>query len=152
MGGGAGVEYYFGYKFAENDLVCEDWRSRDQSWDYCRIALEFFRDNNIPVHEMEPMDELVGNLKHDNSRYCLVKPGELYLVYLPFGEKSELDLSNADGFFKVDWLNPRTGEMTKSDVTVAAGSKVVVSAPESSKEDWLVVIRKKKPEFKDRVD
>lgn len=24
MGGGAGVEYYFGYQFAENDLKCED--------------------------------------------------------------------------------------------------------------------------------
>ena len=42
MAGGAGVEYYFGYKFPENDLLCEDWRSRDQSWDYCRICLEFF--------------------------------------------------------------------------------------------------------------
>ena len=26
MGGGAGVEYYFGYQLAENDLVAEDWR------------------------------------------------------------------------------------------------------------------------------
>lgn len=31
MGGGAGIEYYFGYKLPENDLVAEDWRSRDQS-------------------------------------------------------------------------------------------------------------------------
>ncbi len=95
MGGGAGVEYYFGYKFAENDLVCEDWRSRDQSWDYCRIALDFFRDNDLPIHEMEPLDELVGNVKHDNSRYCFAKPGEVHLVYLPFGDRTEFDLSNA---------------------------------------------------------
>jgi hypothetical protein len=25
MAGGAGVEYYFGYKLPQNDLVCEDW-------------------------------------------------------------------------------------------------------------------------------
>jgi len=40
MAGGAGVEYYFGYKFPENDLVCEDFRSRDKSWEYCKIVLD----------------------------------------------------------------------------------------------------------------
>ena len=35
MAGGAGVEYYFGYQLLENDLVCQDLRSRDKSWDYC---------------------------------------------------------------------------------------------------------------------
>ena len=59
MGGGAGVEYYFGYKFAENDLVCEDWRSRDQSWDYCRIAINFFHDNDVPFWNMTCQDKLV---------------------------------------------------------------------------------------------
>ena len=49
MAGGAGVEYYFGYQLPQNDLVCEDWRSRDKSWDYCRIALEFFRDEQDSV-------------------------------------------------------------------------------------------------------
>lgn len=72
MAGGAGCEYYFGYKFAENDIVCEDWRSRDQSWDYCRIALGFFHDNNIPFHEMHNADELV-----DNPDTALPKPTPL---------------------------------------------------------------------------
>lgn len=95
MAGGAGVEYYFGYQFVENDLVCEDWRSRDQSWDYCRIALEFFRNNDIPIHEMDNADELVGNADHGNSRYCLAKSGSLYLVYLPTGGSHQLDLTKA---------------------------------------------------------
>ncbi len=38
MAGGAGVEYYFGYQLPQNDLNCEDFRSRDRSWDDCRIA------------------------------------------------------------------------------------------------------------------
>ena len=70
MAGGAGVEYYFGYELPENDLMCEDWRSRDQSWDYCRIALQFLRDNQIPFWEMANADSLVGNSQHDNGRYC----------------------------------------------------------------------------------
>ena len=116
MAGGAGVEYYFGYKFAENDLKCEDWRSRDQSWDYCRICLEFFANNNIPFHEMEPSDELVGNDKFTNSGYCLAKAGEIYLVYLPEAGTTELDLvtaANADGGkeqYSVSWFEPRHGQ------------------------------------------
>ena len=53
MAGGAGVEYYFGYKLPQNDLVCQDFRSRDKSWDYCRIALNFFHQNDVPFHEMK---------------------------------------------------------------------------------------------------
>jgi hypothetical protein len=90
--GGAGVEYYFGYKLPENDLVCEDFRSRDASWDYCRIALEFFPANRIPFWEMRNADALIGNATHDNSKYCLAKPGEIYLVYLPSGGTTDLDL------------------------------------------------------------
>ncbi|MBA7605015.1 hypothetical protein ES703_12143 [subsurface metagenome] len=48
MAGGAGVEWYFGYKFAHNDLNCEDWRSRDHMWDLTRYALEFFPANTCP--------------------------------------------------------------------------------------------------------
>src|SRR5882724_8279905 len=92
MAGGAGVEYYFGYQLPENDLLLEDFRSRDKSWDYGRIALDFFRSERIPFWEMKNADELAGNPKHDNSRYCLAKNGELYLVYLPSGGASDLDL------------------------------------------------------------
>ena len=97
MAGGAGVEYYFGYELPDNDLVAENFRSRDKSWDYGRIALEFFHAQKIPFWEMKNADELVGNEKHDNSRYCFAKANEVYLVYLPTGNTTTLDLSNATG-------------------------------------------------------
>jgi len=142
MGGGAGVEYYFGYKFAENDLVCEDWRSRDQSWDYCRICLDFFKDNEIPIQDMMPADELVGNPKHDNSKYCFAKPGELYLVYLPKGGATPLDLTSASGEFSVSLFNPRTGELTKDVSKLTGGEKVKLDSGKTDGEDWLAMIRK----------
>src|SRR5690606_18848904 len=40
MAGGAGVEWYFGYRFAHNDLNCESWRSRERMWDLTRYAVE----------------------------------------------------------------------------------------------------------------
>ena len=145
MGGGAGVEYYFGYQFVENDLICEDWRSRDRSWDYCRIAIDFFRDHDIPFHEMQNMDELVGNPDHNNSRYCFAKPDDTYLVYLPDGGTTSLDLSDATGKYRISWFNPRTGGALKtgSTDTVSAGAKVPLGQPPADpNEDWLVVLRR----------
>ena len=144
MGGGAGVEYYFGYQFAENDLVCEDWRSRDQSWDYCRIALEFFQNNDIPFSKMVPADELVGNCAHDNSKYCLADPQSIYLVYLPEGGSTDLDLSQSTGQFSVWWFNPRTGGplFQGPQESVAGGASVTIDSGKNEGDDWLAIIRK----------
>lgn len=146
LGGGAGVEYYFGYQYVENDLVCEDWRSRDRSWDYCRIALEFFSENDIPFPQMRCHDELVGNPRRDNSKYCFAKPGEVYVVYLPKAEATELEL--ADGDYLVQWYDPQSGGALQSGSVdeVAGGSKVSLGTPpESDREqaDWVVLVRKK---------
>ncbi|QDU39538.1 hypothetical protein Mal4_38830 [Maioricimonas rarisocia] len=145
LAGGAGVEYYFGYQLPANDLTCEDFRSRDRSWDFCRIALDFFRDNNIPFHAMKNADDLVGNPEHDNSKYCFAKAGELYLVYLPDGGSTTLDLSNADGTYKVAWFNPRSGgELTDGSVAEVAGGETVRigTPPADTDQDWLAIIRR----------
>ncbi|MEM7387372.1 MAG: DUF5060 domain-containing protein, partial [Verrucomicrobiota bacterium] len=139
MAGGSGVEYYFGYKLPQNDLVCEDWRSRDLSWDYCRIALNFFRDHKVPFGEMLNADELVGNPKHTNEAYCYAKLGEYYLVYLPKGGERELDLGNVSGSLSLLWFNPREGGELKSAGEVKGGGKVTLKAPDGK--DWLAVIR-----------
>lgn len=147
MGGGAGCEYYFGYQFAENDLICEDWRSRDQSWNYCRIAIGFFHDNNIPFWEMKCMDELVGNPDHGISKFCFAKANDTYLVYLPDGGPTELDLRDASGTYSVHWFNPREGgELSSGNIQSAKGGKSVGigNPPNDENEDWLAVLRREK--------
>ncbi|RME66844.1 MAG: DUF5060 domain-containing protein, partial [Verrucomicrobia bacterium] len=131
MAGGGGVEYYFGYKLPQNDLVCEDLRSRDRSWDFCRIALDFFRDNAIPFWHMRNRDDLVGNPENTNARYCFAKENDLYLVYLPEGGTCDLDLSAADGTFSVRWFNPREGgPRRKGSVSrVRGGATVSLGTP-----------------------
>ncbi len=141
MAGGAGVEYYFGYTLPENDLVAQDFRSRDISWDYCRIALEYFRAEKIPFAEMTSANALIGNTADDNSKFCFAKPGELYLVYLPNGGATDLDLSGAKGTFSVKWFNPREGGHLKpGGTTIKGGYKSALAAPDA--EDWLAVIKK----------
>ncbi len=145
MAGGAGVEYYFGYQLPENDLVLQDFRSRDKSWDYCRIALEFLSSNRIPLDAMVNANQLVGNTKNDNSKYCLAKKDELYIVYLPQGDTTELDLSDASGEFSVSWFNPRSGgALIASDVKQVRGGEAVMlgQPPQESDQDWVIVVRK----------
>ena len=144
LAGGAGVEYYFGYQLPENDLICEDFRSRDRSWDYCRIAIEFFRDYKVPFWEMKNADALISNSKNDNSKYCFAKAAELYLVYLPNGGTTELDLSGASGKFAVKWFNPRTGGATQdgSVKSVTGGGVVALgNPPTDAGQDWVVLVR-----------
>jgi hypothetical protein len=151
MAGGGGVEYYFGYKHPQNDLVCEDFRSRDKLWDDARIAVGFFTNalpkSNVSLAEMTSHDALVGNAKSDNSRYCLARPGELYLVYLPEGGSAELDLSGARGDYSVAWFNPRAGgELQGGSVQrVSGGGKASLGDPPAdAKLDWLIVVSRGK--------
>lgn len=140
LAGGAGVEYYFGYQLAENDLVAEDFRSRDKSWDYCRIALSFFRENRIPFWQMEGADSQEG-------RFLFAKKGEIYLLYLPGGGgAAPLDLTGVRGNFSVRWFNPRAGgpllKGTMNTVRGGASNITLGAPPESPAEDWLVVVRR----------
>jgi hypothetical protein len=145
MAGGAGVEYYFGYLFADNDLVAENFRSRDKSWDYGRIALDFFRTQRVPFWTLTSADELVGNESRSNSRYCLANAGTLYLVYLPSGGTAQLNLAGATGTFSVSWFDPRNGGALRKGAiaTVTAGASVSLGAPpDHPADDWLIVVRK----------
>lgn len=139
MAGGAGVEYYFGYKLPENDLKCEDFRSRDQSWDWCRIALRFFHENQIPFWEMKNANALISNPKNSNDKYCLAKPGELYLIYLPKGGSTEISLTNDTETYTLHWFNPREGGPLKPASTGLKGTPTL-TAPDTN--DWLAILRK----------
>ena len=144
MAGGWGVEYYFGYQPVHNDLVAEDYRSRDMSWNYAKHALNLFSQYQVPFWEMSNHDALVGNKENDNVRYCFAKPGEIYLVYLPEGGTTKLDLSETKGRLTINWYDPRNGgELQNGSITsVRGGSTVSLGLPPSyPDQDWLVVIR-----------
>ncbi|MEM6699726.1 MAG: DUF5060 domain-containing protein, partial [Bacteroidota bacterium] len=107
MAGGAGIEWYFGYKHAHSDLSCQDWRSRDLMWDQNRYALQFFQENKIPFWEMFPDDDFTNN----PNDYVFYKPGEVYLFYLKNGgEIGRINLRDTAGEFVASWYNPRTGK------------------------------------------
>jgi len=146
MAGGAGVEYYFGYKLPENDLVAEDFRSRDMSWDYCKNAIDFLADNKIPFQDMKNRNDLVDNKDMNKDKYCLAKTGEIYLVYLAYVSSSTIDLTSESGDFTIEWFNPVTGgELKKGSKKTVKGGQVVSlgDAPSKTNQDWVVVVKLK---------
>jgi len=144
MAGGAGVEWYFGYKHPHSDLTCQDFRVRENMWKQCRHALKFFTDQKVPFWKMTNENEKLDS----KAAYCLQDPGKLYLVYRKQAEELTIDLSDAKGVFKIMWFNPRRGGPLKqgSTHTVSAGEKVVIGdPPNESDRDWLAVIRPSDP-------
>jgi len=146
MAGGAGCEWYFGYKFAHNDLNCEDWRSRDHLWDLTRYALEFFH-RYLPFAEMTGHDELISI----EDGYCFAKLGQIYTIYLPAPEgptsgTTNLDLGKYSSTFTVQWYNPRiggplqTGTVTK---ITGPGPASIGSPPAETDKDWVALIKLK---------
>lgn len=140
MAGGAGVEWYFGYKFAHNDLKCEDWRSRDILWDQTRYANEFFQ-KYLPFETMESSDHLTTN----SDDYVFAKAGEVYVVYLSKVEKTNLNLLGDKSKYSVKWYNPRTGGALQygSVKTIKGGEEVSIGFPPSKDKDWVALIQNK---------
>ncbi|MHC4147986.1 MAG: DUF5060 domain-containing protein [Planctomycetota bacterium] len=135
MAGGAGCEWYFGYKFAHNDLNCEDWRSRERMWDQTRRALEFFH-KYLPFERMSPDDSLVS------AGWCLAEPGKVYAVYLPEGGTTQLNL--AEGTYIVQWYNPRTGgKLQNGSVAEVTGPGMVSlgNPPAGPDKDWVILCK-----------
>jgi hypothetical protein len=139
--GAAGVEWYMGYEYPDNDLNCEDFRARDQMWDLTRIALEFMQEY-LPFSEMHHADELTS-FPND---YVFAKPGEVYAVYLLRGDNVRLDLEEHSGTFAVRWFNPRTGgdlEIGSESEITGPGVKSLGSPPADAGKDWVALVRKK---------
>lgn len=144
MGGGSGVEWYFGYQYDHMDLNCEDWRSRDTMWNQTRHALEFFQ-KHLLFWEMWPANDLAD----DRNAYVFAKEGETYAAYIPEAGRTRITL--APGEYSLHWYDPRNGGDLQADRkgTVTAGEmlmrddgKVEIAPPSHPGMDWVALLRK----------
>jgi hypothetical protein len=133
MAGGAGVEYYFGYGFPDSDLSCENWRSRDQMWDYTRHALAFFY-QYLPFWKMSSQDALVSH------GYCFAQTDSLYVVYLANGNNPpSLDLPQQA--FDLRWYDPRNGGSLQNAASITGGNNFSLpNSPSAGNQDWVLLI------------
>lgn len=138
LAGGAGVEWYFGYRYPQTDLTCEDFRSRDNWWKQSAIATQFI--GQFPLEEMQSNNALV-NVK---GAFCLEKPGETYVVYLPAGTQNAKISLPGEKTLSVKWFNPREGgDMQDGTVKSVQGKgfQNIGNPPTDLDKDWVVVVR-----------
>ncbi len=138
MAGGAGVEWYCGYRYPNNDLNMEDFRSRDDWWKQSTLATQFMQ--QFPLEEMISSDETV-NMR---GAYCYEKPGELYLIYLPEGVKNTTIKISGMESYSVNWFDPRKGgDLQKGSVASiqGVGDQFIGNPPSDPGKDWLVIIQ-----------
>lgn len=138
MAGGFGTIFF--YSYPNDDLNCEDWRSRDHLFDLMRFAHEFFT-RYLPFQRMRHRDELTPA----PNDYVFAQEGEVYAIYLPDGGTAELNLAGTNGTFEVKWYDPRLGGELQ-DGTVRAvegrGLRSLGQAPREPGRDWAVLVRR----------
>jgi hypothetical protein len=136
MGGGAGVEWYFGYQGTFGDIQSEDWTVAEPLWNMTKYAMDFFQ-TYLPFDEMEPDN----NLTSASGDYCFYKAGQVYAVYLPSGGTTNINLP--DGSYTVKWYDPRNGgALQDGSVTTINGPGTfgIGQAPSNTSLDWTVLI------------
>ena len=156
MAGGAGVEYYFGYEFADSDLSCQNFRTRNNMWDQSQNALEFFA--NVPFWRMVNANSLVMddnwfnwfdwfNWFATDDNWCLydAQQSSFFVIYLRNGGTTSFDLSavQAASTVKVQWFDPVAGgNLQNGSVTSISGaSRVSIGeAPYNQDQDWAVLL------------
>ncbi|WKN32772.1 DUF5060 domain-containing protein [Porifericola rhodea] len=139
MAGGGGVEWYFGYRFPNDDLNAETFRTRNNVWEQTAHALRFFNDY-LPFWNMHGADELLDS----DRAYCFAEPGVIYAVYLPKGEKTQLDLGKTEKNYTIKWYNPKSGgELQEGSKTEVSGpGKVTLGTPPAAEnEDWVALVK-----------
>ncbi|MEL6107249.1 MAG: DUF5060 domain-containing protein, partial [Planctomycetota bacterium] len=172
MGGGAGVEWYFGWQnnSPQSDLSAETWRPRESMLKQSKHAVDFFQ-KYLPFEQMQAADHLA--LAY--ADYCLAKPGEVYCIYLFNGGNTRLKLAEHRGPFSVRWFDPKNGGelQTGSVKTVWGPGQVEIGEPPSksatepaagrptldrdariANKDWVCLVRRTEPiftEFGDRI-
>ncbi len=137
MAGGAGVEWYFGYSLPHNDMDLEDWRTRDQLWEYTTAAVNFFQ-TYLPFTEMTSADDLIAG----TDDYVFAKPGEVYAVYLNDASNPN-PITLPQGAYSVMWYNPRDGaSLTGTIETVNGPGEVDFGSPPSDTgQDWALLLK-----------
>jgi hypothetical protein len=130
LAGGAGVEYYYGYQTEANDLNAQDHRTRAHKYEQAKIARDFM--HSLPFWQMQSMDDLTTA----SDDYVFGKTGELYVVYLPKGGSTAINLPT--GNWQVQWFNPRKG----GDLSKPVAIKGVINAP-NTEGDWVALIKLK---------
>lgn len=130
MGGGAGVEYYYGYQTNGTDLTAQDHRTRDAKYTDAAYAIQYF---DIHLQPYLPLISNQDDLTTDNGDYAMTNATTMVTVYRPDGGTTAITLDPSSTWI-INWYNPRDGVMTYSNTPVST----TLTAPDN--QAWVALI------------
>jgi hypothetical protein len=93
---------------------------------------------------MAPDDKFVqGGLPNKATARTLANRGEQYAVYIQGGPRADLLVELPAGRYTIEWLNPVTGRIDKSDSIDHSGGKATLSSPTYAEDVALRVLARK---------
>lgn len=120
------MDPYVVYYPRQNRNLCPSPRNGigsgpDPRWKHVRDTMGYIRRfaERMNLAETEPHGELVS------TKHCLANPGQEYLVYLPNGGETTVDLSTAPGMFQVEWFNPAEGTSSTGEALAGGGQRTL---------------------------
>jgi hypothetical protein len=87
----------------------------------------------LPFWRMQPFAGVTGD-----ANVALAEPGMAYVVYLPHGGETAVDLADARGKISARWFNPRTGDFTGPATFTGAADHPRFAAPDEN--DWTLLV------------
>ena len=144
MAGGAGCEYYFGYQFAENDIVARTGAAAIKAGTIAASRSSSSTRTRFHSGKCRTWMNWSAIRSTDISKFCFAKANDTYLVYLPNGGVPSLDLRDAQGStMSTGSIHVKVARCKwVPSVSVSGGKEVALGDPPAdTHEDWLVVIR-----------
>jgi hypothetical protein len=92
------------------------------------------------VHMRPDRSVVKAGVPEKASVQALVEPGRAYAVYLSSGAHADLVLDLRAGRYRVEWLNPRDGSISKSRVIDHKEGRVTLASPQYDEDIALRVI------------
>ncbi len=95
-----------------------------RQWEPLRRSLGHARRlaGRVDLATMAPHDELAS------TGYCLARPGDAYIAFLPEGGAVDVNLSGVPGPFRVAWIHPTDGTRTEGE-PISGGDRRSLKAP-----------------------
>lgn len=87
--------------------------------------------NGFDFVRMKPDTTVIrGGLPDKANAYALVEPGKQYAIYVFGGSRAKLELNLPAGDYRVEWLNPMTGQVIQKADLKHTGDLTVLESPE----------------------
>jgi len=137
MAGGAGVEWYFGYKYGDGDLNAQNFRTRKNMWKQTQEAINFFQ-KHIPFPKMQPNDDLI----QIGKGYALSEGNNMHLVYFPEGIET-IDIDLPEEHYRIEWFDPKNGGKLQlgSINETKGGNSAEIGIPTGDiTNDWVLLL------------